>query len=129
MNFFNFEQNSHEDNTLPLATGPISGHRKIAAILLGFFYGGSLVNGVEEGLEFVLNRNNPCHGVSVENRYIGSSWLRSLKKWFGQGAPVGAGAPRSNYSFTTPSACSPLGPSVTVNPTVSPSLSDLNPVA
>lgn len=42
----------------PNQAASISGLRKIASIFLGFFYGGSLLNGVENGLEFVTQAND-----------------------------------------------------------------------
>lgn len=39
--------------------------RKIAAILLGFFYGGSVVNGIEKGLDYVFRTDTGLSGWPV----------------------------------------------------------------
>jgi len=44
--------NSNEDNEFGMTT---TVRRKVAGVFLGFFYGGSVVNGVDLGIDFVLN--------------------------------------------------------------------------
>lgn len=50
---------------------PTSFRRKISAVLLGFFYGGSVVNGIDRGLDFVLNRETDLSEWPVVGAFVG----------------------------------------------------------
>lgn len=117
---------------------PVSTRRRFGAILFGVFYGGALLNGIEEGLEYVLKTEGYVLGqwplvesvVKVASgalsgffaAYCGRSLLCgvtasgllaalffAIAYWFGDGKPLWALQATSIGIFAAGAATAPLG--------------------